>query len=193
MSKKELVVLIILLIAIGTRFLFVRFGQSAIPGFTAVGAMMILAATYMSGWKKWIVPLGIFWASDLIVNNIIYAQYYDSFQVLGNGWVYGAYAGIALIAIYIMRQPSVGKLLITSTLGAILFFLVTNFGSWLHPTTPYSNDISGLMASYKAGIPFFRNALLGDLFFGLVLFGLFDVVASRLDSLEPVLFRKSLA
>jgi len=171
MSKKELIVLVILLVAITTRFLFIQFGQSAIPGFTAVGAMMILAATYMSGWKKWIVPLGIFWVSDLLVNNVVYAEFYDSFQVMGSYWVYAGYAGVGMIAYFIMRQPSAGKLVITSTLGAVLFFLVTNFGSWLNPMNPYTQDVSGLMASYQAGVPFFRNAILGDLLFGFISLG----------------------
>jgi len=194
MNKKELIVLVILLLAITTRFLFIRYDQSALPGFTAVGAMMIFAAAYMSGWKKWVVPIGIFWVSDMIVNNVVYAQYYDSFQVFGNLWVYAAYAGIVLIAYFLMRRPNVGRLLITSTLGAVLFFLVTNFGSWIHPAAPYAKDISGLMTSYEAGIPFFRNGLLGDVFFSLVLFGAFDLIATRVSSLDPVVFfRKSLA
>ena len=138
MNKKELIVLVILLIAITTRFLFIQSGQSAIPGFTAVGAMMILAATYMTGWKRWMVPLGIFWVSDMIMNNVVYAQYYDSFQVIGSLWIYGAFFGIGLMAFFLMKKPSVLRLLATSTLAAVIFFLVTNFGSWLHPAAPLS-------------------------------------------------------
>lgn len=194
MNKKELIVLVILLIAITTRFIFIQYDQSALPGFTAVGAMMILAAAYMTGWKKWIVPLGIFWVSDMIVNNVVYAQYYDTFQVVGNLWVYGAYAVVVLIAYVIMRKPSVLRLVVTSSLAAVVFFLVTNFGAWLHPAAPYAKGLSGLMSSYEAGIPFFRNGLMGDVFFSLVLFGAFDLVASRISSLDPVVFfRKSLA
>ncbi len=194
MNKKELIVLVILLIAITTRFLFIQSGQSAIPGFTAVGAMMILAATYMTGWKRWMVPLGIFWVSDMIMNNVVYAQYYDSFQVIGSLWIYGAFFGIGLMAFFLMKKPSVLRLLATSTLAAVIFFLVTNFGSWLHPAAPYAKDISGLMASYEAGIPFFRNGLVGDVLFSFVLFGAFDLIATRVSSLDPVIFfRKSLA
>lgn len=156
--------------------------------------MMILAATYMTGWKRWMVPLGIFWVSDMIMNNVVYAQYYDSFQVIGSLWIYGAFFGIGLMAFFLMKKPSVLRLLATSTLAAVIFFLVTNFGSWLHPAAPYAKDISGLMASYEAGIPFFRNGLVGDVLFSFVLFGAFDLIATRVSSLDPVIFfRKSLA
>jgi len=193
MNKKEIIVLVLLIIAVTTRFVFIRFGESAIPNFTAIGAMMILGATYLRGWKRWIVPIFIFWLSDLMVNNIVYGQYYDSFQLLGPPWVYVGYILIGLIAYAIMKTPTFGRLLMTCTAGAVVFFLVTNFGSWIHPTSPYTKDIAGLIESYTMGIPFFRNAFLGDLFFGFVLFGLYDVIASRVDSLEPVLFRKSIA
>ena len=50
------------------------------------------------------------------------------------------------------------------------------------------------MASYEAGIPFFRNGLVGDVLFSFVLFGAFDLIATRVSSLDPVIFfRKSLA
>lgn len=194
MNKKEIIVLVLLILAVITRFVFIRFGESAIPNFTAVGAMMIIGATYMKGMKRWIVPLAIFWISDLFINNVVYAQYYDSFQLFATPWVYLGYLLVGIIAYIIMKtSPSFIKLLLTCTTGAVIFFLVTNFGSWLHHTSPYTKDFSGLMASYQAGIPFFRNALMGDLFFGFVLFGLYDIIASRIESLKPMLFRKSLA
>lgn len=193
MSKKELVVLIILLLAIATRFLFISFGQSAIPGFAAVGAMMMLAGAHLGSWKKWIFPLAIFWVSDLIINNVVFAQYFDSFQVFGSIWVFMAYTLIVLIAFLLMKKPSIVRLLVTSTTAAVIFFLVTNFGSWLNPVNQYPQNLSGLISSYEAGLPFFRNGLMGDLFFGLVLFGLYEVIAARVESIEPLLFRKSVA
>ncbi len=43
------------------------------------------------------------------------------------------------------------------------FFLLSNFGVWLYW---YPNTISGLIACYTLALPFFRNTLLGDMFFG---------------------------
>jgi len=175
MNRKEVVVLILLVIAIATRFIFIQFGQSAIPGFTAIGAMMILGATYFQGWKKWIVPIALFWISDLIVNNVVYAEYYETAQIFGSPWVYLSYILILGLAYIMMKKVSVLRLLFTCTTAAVVFYLVTNFGSWIHPTAPYTKDFSGLMQSYQAGIPFFRNGLVGDVLFGFVFFGLYEL------------------
>ena len=193
MNKKEIIVLVLLILAITTRFVFISFGQSAIPGFAAAGAMMILAGAHLGSWKKWMLPLIVFWISDLIINNIVYAQYFDRFQFFGSLWVYGAYALIIAAAYYLMKKRTVGRLVISSLTAAVIFFLVTNFGSWISPTSPYTKDLSGLMSSYQAGIPFFRNGLMGDVFFSFVLFGLYDFIASRMTSVEPLLFKKSTA
>ncbi len=193
MSKKEILILVLMLIAISTRFLFIVDGQSIIPNFTAVCAIAILGASHLSGAKKWILPLGILWASDLILNNVVYAQYYDSFQIFGSTWVYVAILCVGVIAYFFLRKASWGKLLMVSTLGAVTFFLITNFGSWIGPTSPYVKDLSGLMASYTAGVPFFRNALLGDIFFSFVLFGAYEYLASKMTDIDPVLTHKAIA
>jgi hypothetical protein len=58
---------------------------------------------------------------------------------------------------------------VTSIAGSILFFLVTNFGVWA-TSSMYEKTFSGLMRSYQMGIPFFRNTLLGDLFYTALFF-----------------------
>lgn len=53
-------------------------------------------------------------------------------------------------------------------LGAIQFFITTNFACWLlyYPRTP-----AGFTACFVGAIPFFQNTLLGDAVFTTVLFG----------------------
>ena len=46
--------------------------------------------------------------------------------------------------------------------GAIIFFIVTNFGVWL---LGYPNTLAGFISCYTLAIPFFINTILGDLFF----------------------------
>lgn len=48
-------------------------------------------------------------------------------------------------------------------LASILFFLFSNFGSWLYW---YPQTLSGLVQCYTLAIPFLVNTLLGDMFFG---------------------------
>lgn len=193
MKKKELIVLSLILVAIMTRFLFIVDGVSILPNFTAVGAIAILGASHLNGTRKWIIPLGILWFSDLILNNVVYAQYYDHFQVLGSLWVYGSFLLVGIFAFYVMQKPSWTRLAFTSFGGAVIFFLITNFGSWISPTSPYTKDLSGLLTSYEAGLYFFRNAILGNLVFSFALFGAYEVLAARISDLESVISKKIIA
>lgn len=50
-----------------------------------------------------------------------------------------------------------------AVLGSGLFFLVTNFGSWVRQAMPYPYTLDGLMQCYREGLPFYRGTFLGDL------------------------------
>ena len=51
---------------------------------------------------------------------------------------------------------------------APIFFVVTNFGSWLTHEM-YEKNFSGLAQSYFMGIPFFHNTLISTLIYLIVL------------------------
>ena len=55
--------------------------------------------------------------------------------------------------------------------GSVSFFLISNFGVWA-ATSMYTKTVSGLIACYSAGVPFFRRTLEGDLLYTAVMFGL---------------------
>jgi hypothetical protein len=57
-------------------------------------------------------------------------------------------------------------------LASLLFFLTTNFGSWLGQSLPYDRGPAGLLESYWMALPFWRGTLVSDLVFSGGLFGL---------------------
>jgi len=70
------------------------------------------------------------------------------------------------------------------TIGAALFcsitfFLISNFGVWCEGWL-YPMDASGLINCYIQGIPFFRNTILGDLTYTIVLFGCYHIAINYL-------------
>jgi hypothetical protein len=65
-----------------------------------------------------------------------------------------------------------------------LFFLVTNFGWWATGSI-YEPTFAGLVQCYAQGLPFFKNTLLGDLFFAVLLFGGYAVVVNLGWAREP--------
>ena len=50
-----------------------------------------------------------------------------------------------------------------SLLGALMFYLITNFGVWSLGSYGYTLD--GFILCYTLAIPFFVNTIIGDLFF----------------------------
>lgn len=152
--------------------------------FTPIGAMGLFGAAYFN--KRWLafaVPFVAMWVSDLILSNVVYAQYYEGFQWFGHFWVYVSFALIVLLGFGLLRKVKVANLLISSVLASLIFFLVTNLGVWLGSPI-YPQNIVGLTACYTAGIPFFWNTLLGDLFYCGVLFGAFELVKMRYPALK---------
>jgi hypothetical protein len=76
------------------------------------------------------------------------------------------------------------KLAGASVAGSVLFFLVTNFGVWARDGL-YAHTMAGLAECYVAAIPFFQNALVGDLFYTAALFGGFEFLRRAVPALSP--------
>jgi hypothetical protein len=129
--------------------------------FTAIGAVGIFAGAVMP--KKWaiVVPVAAMAISDIFLG-------FHSLMVFTWGCMMLS-VGIGLI----MRQRIKPEAMFVGSLAAsIQFFLITNWAVWMF-TPMYSKGIDGLFASYAAGIPFFRNMIVGDLFYVSVLFGMY--------------------
>ncbi|MFN0013168.1 MAG: DUF6580 family putative transport protein [Saprospiraceae bacterium] len=140
--------------------------------FTPIAAIGLFgAAVFERRWLAFLMPFAALFLSDLFLNNIIYAQYYDGFVWFTSGWIYLAFALVALIGrSSLLNKVSVKNVAMASLSASLSFFLVTNFSVWLESTL-YPKTLGGLAACYTAGLPFFTNTVLGDLFFSAVLFG----------------------
>lgn len=80
---------------------------------------------------------------------------------------------------------------LTITLGAVttptLYFLLTNFGSWVtDPSNLYASDLSGLLASYEAGLEFYKYSLVSTALYCVIFFSpQFDSLMFEDEQLEP--------
>lgn len=154
--------------------------------FAPVGGMALFGAAYYSK-RYWafVVPIVSMWISDLILNNVVYGQYFDHFVWFYSGslFTYGAFALIALFGILTLKKVRIPNLIVLALCASAIFFLVSNFGVWFSGTM-YPKDFGGLMACYTAGIPFFKNTILGDLVYTGVLFGVFEYSVRRISQLQ---------
>ena len=146
--------------------------------FTPIGAMALFGAAYFSRQALTLaIPFIALFISDLLLNNIIYKEYYSGFTLITSGWIYLAFGLMMLIGWLVLRHKVNAGRVVTASLGAsLVFFLVTNFSTWAE-TTLYPKTAAGLMACYTAGLPFLKNTVLGDLFFSAVLFGTYEFAA----------------
>tara|TARA_B100000123_G_C25518994_1_gene335787 strand:- start:79 stop:573 length:495 start_codon:yes stop_codon:yes gene_type:complete len=58
-------------------------------------------------------------------------------------------------------------------IGALIFFVVTNFGVW--SLGSYGYDFNGFLACYTLAIPFFGYSLVSTLFFSLLIEGVISI------------------
>lgn len=137
------------------------------PNMTAMTAMALFGGAHFEK-KHWsfMVPFAALFLSDLILG------LHD--QML---FVYLSFALIVALGFWVNRKKVV-SVLGTSLLASTLFFITTNFAVWLLGSF-YSKDLSGLISCYTMALPFFENALLGDLFYTGVLFGTFAFLEKR--------------
>ena len=96
------------------------------------------------------------------------------------------YATILLISVLgFALRGKVSALRVASfgLFSATLFFLVTNFAVWMEGSM-YPVNLSGLLACYTAGIPFFHWQLAGVATYSTILFGGFALLRSQLPALK---------
>lgn len=148
--------------------------------FTPIGAMALFGAAYFSrNTLTLTIPFISLFLSDLILNNVIYSQYYTGFTLITSWWIYGGFALVMLAGWLLLRNNvSPGRVIVASLTASLLFFLVTNFSVW-QSGMMYPRTGAGLMACYAAGLPFLKNTVMGDLFFSGVLFGTYEWIGRR--------------
>lgn len=167
MSKRIGIVLSLIVLAMATRLI------PHWPNFTAIGAVALFGATiFKNRWLAFGLPLVALFLSDLVINNLIYSSFQNGFTWFTGGFafIYGGFILTALIGRYGVNHRSFKGLTLGTLSSAVVFYLLTNFGVWLS-NPMYTQDFSGLMASYAAGLPFLANQAAGTIFYSALLFG----------------------
>jgi len=145
------------------------------PNFAPIGAMALFGGAYLDKRLAILLPLAAMLVSDFFIG------FYSPVVMLS---VYGSFVLVGLMGMQLRNRKNPKNVTLAAITSSILFFLITNFAVWAAGS--YSRGLEGLLASYIAGIPFFRGTLLGDLFYTVLFFGGFEL-------LKSILFNKKLA
>lgn len=172
MKQARLMIVFVIILGIVSRLL------PHYPNFTALGAISLFAGLIAgSRTVALLIPFFCLLISDLILNNFIYAplgsDLKEKFVFLYQGalWNYAANGLIVLVGYYLYRkQVNFVRVVMCSLIAAVIFYLVSNFGSWAStPTNPVT--ITSLLATYGSGLRFLVNQIAGDLFYTILLYG----------------------
>jgi hypothetical protein len=139
--------------------------------FTPVGAMALFSGAVLKDRRlAFAFPLLALFAGDLFVG------FYKLSVMLV---VYASFLLSVLIGLWLRDRRTVARISLATLLGAVQFFLVSNFAVWQFMKT-YPHNASGLVACYIAAIPFFWNTLEGDAVYATLLFGGYALAESFL-------------
>lgn len=153
--------------------------------FTAIGALAIFGAFAIPNrWLAFTAPLLAMWLSDVLLNNFMLHQP-QGFMWFGQGfvWIYAGVVAHTVATWFVMPKFKTISLALTSMIGALLFFLLSNFGVWFQ-FDMYPSTFDGLMLCYAAAIPFFGNVLASNLLFSGVLFGSYFLLEKKTNVFE---------
>ena len=107
------------------------------------------------------------WSIPFCILGFAITDYFIGFHSL-MFWTWGALAFTGYTSKFCNKIYS---RIVLSFIGAITFFVISNFGVWISGTL-YEISVKGLLNCYIMAIPFFTNTLLSTIFFA-VIFELF--------------------
>lgn len=144
-----------------------------------LGAVAIFGGAYLSkSWKTIVFILMAIWFSDIVVNY----KYFGTFTPFYNGYFFTFISYVATIFVgkyFLENKKSFSNIFGAGLLSAVVFYLISNFGAWLTMPQFYTRDLSGLLASYEAGLPFFRGTIIGNVVFTFLLVSVYEYTFGR--------------
>jgi hypothetical protein len=141
--------------------------------FTPVGAMALFSGAVLKDRRlAFFFPLFALFLGDIFIG-------FHKLMFV----VYASFLANVAIGLWLRDRRTITRITLATLLGAVQFFIVTNFGVWALGSF-YPRTVAGFVACYVAGVPFFWNTLAGDAFYATLLFGGFALAEQLFPSLR---------
>ncbi|MCX6320055.1 MAG: hypothetical protein NTW29_22440 [Bacteroidetes bacterium] len=180
----RLILFTLVLVVLATACKFFFGPELAWSGFSPVIAIALFSG-FISRQKNmsFLLPLLSLFISDVVIQ-VLYTQGIFPYA----GFYDGQWKNyLVLLLSTLIGWGLRGKKLSTVFAGALVaptvFFLISNFMVWTGAEVAYSRDFSGLMNSYIAGLPFYKNALLATIVFLPVILFSYNYITQRKSEL----------
>lgn len=139
-----------------------------LSGFTCVIAVSLFSGLVIKDRKQaFLFPLLALFVSDVLVQIFYKAGWFPFAGFYQDQLInYSLFILLTVVGMLMKNLRTAGAIL-SIILGPVLFFFISNYFVWANQgtTLAYSKDISGLMACYTAGIPFYKNSLVSTIIF----------------------------
>lgn len=134
--------------------------------FAPIGALALFSGVYLSARLALFVPILAMLISDFFLG------FYEWQVGLA---VYTCFLFSILLGLIIKKHKKWYTITGGALVGSLVFFLVTNFAVFIF-TPWYHKSLAGFLRCYFLALPFFKNTLLGDLFYAGLFFGIYELV-----------------
>jgi len=173
---------LVLIIVFAAAMRFVSYKYQFLSNFTPVGAIALFGGAYFTDrWKAFLVPLAALFLSDVVIYLC-----YPAHQILWYaGSLYLYFCFIVMVCIgTLIKKVNFTNVLLASVAGLIVHWLVMDL-PWIYAADNlYPNTFAGYGHALVAAIPFEKNMVLGDLIYGVLLFGGFELAKRKYSSLR---------
>jgi len=132
--------------------------------FTPVVGSLLFFGARGSRRQLWI-PFALLAASDVVLTKWVYSYPFSWDHYVTFAW----YAAVLWLGTRLGAKTKPAPVVGAALASSVSFFLLTNLAAWAW-LDMYPKNLSGVMMSYAAGLPFFRHALAGDLIFTVAMF-----------------------
>jgi len=160
--EKNKIIIFVILVSLGLTFRLLPHPWN----FTPIGAIALFSGVYLGRKYAFVAPILAMFLSD------IFLGFYNWKLMLP---VYGSFLLCVILGFWLKKHKQWYTVLGSSLFCSVLFFLITNFAIWAF-TPWYAQTFSGIIQCYIMAIPFFKNTLLGDLFYVTIFFGVYEIV-----------------
>lgn len=178
-NTRNTVLVLMIVLAAAFRLLSYKYPY-VLSNFTPVGAIALFGGAYFTDkWKAYLVPLLALFLSDMLLNYFYTSRL--SFLSVDSLWVYLCFALFVSIGSMI-RKATLINVLLASILSVGMHWLIMDL-PWLLGNL-YPHTLAGYEQALTAAIPFEKNMMLGDVVFGFILFGGFELAKSKYVNLR---------
>jgi len=131
---------------------------------TPLTAIALFGGTYLS--RRWAILLPL---ASVVISDLFLGLHGLM------AWTWGSFVLAGLLGWWVRQQPRANRVATAALVSSTLFYLITNFGVWLvgDGGMRYPHTLQGLVSCYGAALPFYRNAVFGDLTYTFALFQLY--------------------